>query len=247
MSNILLVTVPYTLLSFPVELPEWLVAGITPPHDLSGAILNFKHPDELLPGLNLALGERLWVHRRIHQVHGNTVCLACSNHSTERLTGDALITDEPGVLLMTRHADCPSILIWDRNRHAVGLAHSGRKGTLANIAAELVRAMQNAYGSRPADLEASLGPGISCCCYEIRSDVFGDDEQADRAGPFIVYRGDRMFLDQYGMITHQLGAEGLGAVYGTLDAECTCCGPTRLHSYRRDRNGTNFAALAGIR
>jgi YfiH family protein len=85
--------------------------------------------------------------------------------------GDALITDEPGVALMTLHADCLPILVVDPDRPAVAAIHAGWRGTVGDIAGAAVRAMHDAYGSRPDRMLAFLGPGASGCCYRVGDDV----------------------------------------------------------------------------
>src|SRR5438270_1868860 len=102
------------------------------------------------------------------QVHGNRVAAAGRAERGLRLPDcDALITNEPDVVLLQRHADCPPIFLFDPKRRALGVAHAGWRGTLANIAAAMVRGLAEAYGSRPSDLIATIGPGIGACCYHV--------------------------------------------------------------------------------
>ena len=46
---------------------------------------------------------------------------------------DGLVTDKPGVMLQTFGADCPSVFLADPVNRAIGLCHSGRKGTQSHI------------------------------------------------------------------------------------------------------------------
>jgi len=91
---------------------------------------------------------------------------------------DALITDEPGVPLLLRFADCVPIFLYDPRRKAIGLAHAGWRGTVAGMAQAIVRAMAEAFGSRPGDLVAALGPAIGPCCYEVGPEVVAAVEAA---------------------------------------------------------------------
>lgn len=115
---------------------------------------------------------------RAHQVHG-AVCLrvdgrdgGISPATPDRLEGvDALITDEPGLVLLTTHADCVPLFFRDGVRRSVGLAHAGWAGTLAGVAGSTVAAMRDAFGTDPSDLEVVIGPHIGPCCFEIGVDL----------------------------------------------------------------------------
>lgn len=87
---------------------------------------------------------------------------------------DGLITDIPGVMLETFGADCPSVYIVDPVHKAIGLCHSGRKGTQTHIAAVMLEAMNKAYGTQPSDVSAAISPGICTNCYEVGNDVAED-------------------------------------------------------------------------
>ncbi|MFZ0855652.1 MAG: peptidoglycan editing factor PgeF [Candidatus Acidiferrales bacterium] len=85
--------------------------------------------------------------------------------------GDALATSAPGVLLAIQTADCIPILLVDPRHRAVAAIHGGWRGTLARIAAKMLGRMQMEFSTRPADVLAAIGPGISQCCYEVGPDV----------------------------------------------------------------------------
>lgn len=87
------------------------------------------------------------------------------------LQGDALITATPSLLLAIQTADCIPILLIDPRHRAIAAIHAGWRGTLARIAAKTVGRMQMEFSTRPQDLIAAIGPGISQCCYEVGPDV----------------------------------------------------------------------------
>lgn len=84
---------------------------------------------------------------------------------------DGLITDVPGLILYTSHADCVPIYFYDPVRRVIALAHSGWKGTAARIGQVTVRKMQKVYGCRPQDIYTAVGPSICADCYEVSEDV----------------------------------------------------------------------------
>ena len=80
---------------------------------------------------------------------------------------DALVTAEPGVTLCTYYADCTPIFFVDTVGRAIGLAHAGWRGTVAGIAAKVVRTMTESFGTDPGDVVCAVGPNIMKCCYEV--------------------------------------------------------------------------------
>lgn len=84
---------------------------------------------------------------------------------------DALLTNEPGIPLMLRYADCVPILFLDPVHRAIGVVHAGWRGTVAKIAPKTARTMIDAFGTRPRDLLACIGPSIGPCCYRVSDDV----------------------------------------------------------------------------
>jgi YfiH family protein len=90
---------------------------------------------------------------------------------SEKLEGDALMTNVPGLLLVIRTADCLPVLLIDEAHSAVAAVHCGWRGTERRILQKAVRAMGEAYGSRPGDMLAALGPCIGAACYEVGPEV----------------------------------------------------------------------------
>ncbi|WP_270172177.1 peptidoglycan editing factor PgeF [Paenibacillus sp. SYP-B4298] len=89
---------------------------------------------------------------------------------------DALITNEPDILLASLYADCVPLYFYDPVRRVVGLAHAGWRGTVQEIARLTVEAMRQHFGSRPSELVAAIGPAIGACCYEVDEAVISKVE-----------------------------------------------------------------------
>lgn len=85
---------------------------------------------------------------------------------------DGLITNERGLVLTTFHADCTPLYFVDEVHHAIGLAHSGWRGTVNDMAGEMVRRMGEEFGTAPSDLVCAIGPCICGACYEVGRDVY---------------------------------------------------------------------------
>ena len=85
--------------------------------------------------------------------------------------GDALVTDQAGLSVSVRTADCYPILLVDQRRRAVAAVHAGWRGTAAGIAGETIQRMHAQFGTDAEDLLVAIGPGIGACCYEVGLEV----------------------------------------------------------------------------
>jgi YfiH family protein len=107
-------------------------------------------------------------------VHGNYVLVASSPRPADWVRpprADIILTDKPEVTLFMRYADCVPLVLYDPAKRAIGLAHAGWRGTVAQVAATAVAAMSLHFGSRPADVLAAIGPSISAAHYEVGEEV----------------------------------------------------------------------------
>ncbi len=128
----------------------------------------------------------------LHQIHSNLVLLACSADASRKKpqsdgvpgdrssslgwSADGLMTDEPGLLMGIRTADCIPILVADRKRRAVAAFHAGWRGTVQRIVESGIGRMRLQFGSRPEDLIAAIGPGIGPCCYAVGEELLSSFE-----------------------------------------------------------------------
>jgi len=161
---------------------------------------------------------------------------------------DALITDTPGVALMLRFADCLPVLLYDPVRGAIGLAHAGWKGTVEGIAAKTVSAMVEAYGSRPANIMAGLGPCIGPCCYQVGAEVIEAVKARFNHWPGLLRpQGDgSVHFDLCEANRCQLAELGVEEV--EVIQLCTACRTDELFSHRAEGGHTGrFAVILGMR
>lgn len=119
------------------------------------------------------------------QTHGTLVAKVDSPNSQPVPEVDALVTNQPGLALVVRVADCGPVFFHDPVKQAIGVAHSGRKGTEGNITAETVHAMTQHFGSDPADLRVQLGPCIRPPHYEVAfATTIGEQARAAGVGHY---------------------------------------------------------------
>ena len=84
---------------------------------------------------------------------------------------DGLITDVPGITLVTFYADCVPLYLVDPVHYAIGLSHSGWRGTVRRMGQVTMDAMKEAFGTRPEDVTACIGPSICRDCFEVGEEV----------------------------------------------------------------------------
>jgi YfiH family protein len=182
--------------------------------------------------------------------------------------GDALLTEEAGILLSVRTADCMPILLVDARRRAVAAVHAGWRGGLAHIAEKTVGVMRATFGSDPRQMLAAVGPGIQACCYEVGEEVVAaysgrftgserffrpivPDNPSKALGsrfplPFVSQhppgpspsKGPAARLDLAAVVVAQLRAAGLSARNIAVSGLCTACQTDLFFSHRKEGGAT---------
>lgn len=160
---------------------------------------------------------------------------------------DGLITNVPGIPLMTFHADCLPLLFVDPVSNAIGLAHAGWKGTAHNMAGKMVEEMAYAYGTNPRDLLVGIGPSIRECCFIIRDDV---RQVLLKELPFTEALIKVVGTNQWKVSLQKINVEllmksGVNNKHIVDAGVCTCCRSDLLFSHRAQGNsrGTMAALL----
>lgn len=165
---------------------------------------------------------------------------------------DGLITDEPGIILATFYADCVPLFFIDTEKKAVGLSHSGWRGTVGRMGQCTIEAMQKAYGTRPEDVVAAIGPSICQDCYEVSEDV-ADAFYREFHGPghgeaillskgngkyqLNLWRANQIVLEEAGVLPEKIQVTDI----------CTCCNPAYLFSHRASQGKRgNLGAFLGL-
>lgn len=161
---------------------------------------------------------------------------------------DALITNEPGVTLVTYYADCTPLFFVDTKQKAIGLAHAGWRGTVGRIGDNVVKKMQSLYGSDPSDIKAAIGPAISVCCYEVDkpcADNFLALDELDST-KFVFPKGNGKFMIDLLETNRQILVHaGVKNENITVSDVCTNCNSELLWSHRatKGHRGTMSAFM----
>lgn len=149
---------------------------------------------------------------------------------------DGLITDEPGLVLATFYADCVPLFLVDTEHKAIGLSHSGWRGTVNRMGEQTLLAMKQAYGTKPEKVLAAVGPSICMQCYEVGEDVAWEFTRAFSSSV------TRHILQDKGNGKYQLDLwkaneaifleAGVSRSNISITDICTCCNPRYLFSHR---------------
>ena len=166
-----------------------------------------------------SLGIGGWPLVSTEQVHGRELAVIADAIRDQTLSGlDGLLTKQPGIMLGIYVADCCAVFLVDPIKRAVGVVHSGKKGTELGIVPSAIELMTARFGSRPSDLVLQLSPCIRPPHYEI---------------------------DFAATIQKQARAAGVTKVFD--DGVCTACDLHRFYSYRAEKGRTGrMLALIGI-
>lgn len=145
---------------------------------------------------------------------------------------DALITNDPGTALVVFTADCTPILLHDPVTGAVGAVHAGWRGTAAALAAKTVASMADAFGAKPKNIRAAIGPNIGHCCFETDSEVPAAmlDAYGQAAAEFIRPTGNKFYVNLKAINALALRRAGVESI--EISTACTMCDPDRFWSHR---------------
>lgn len=165
---------------------------------------------------------------------------------------DGLVTNERGVMLVTFYADCVPVFLVDTKHNAIGLCHSGWRGTVGKISQETLRVMKETYQTEAEDVIAAIGPSICQDCYEVSKDVILEVEKGfGREGmKELAYKKEngKYQLDLWRANEIALMQAGVPACRIQTTDICTCCNSRYLFSHRATagRRG-NLAAFLELK
>ena len=150
---------------------------------------------------------------------------------------DALITNEKNLALTVTCADCVPVFVYDPVRKAIGIAHSGWKGTAGEISGKTVEKMVSEYGCNPDDMIAGIGPCIGMCCYEVSREVYEEFIEFDYLDKAWFFEKDngKFDLDLARIIFGTLAYAGIRPENISISGLCTSCNNDVLFSHRAQK------------
>lgn len=176
-----------------------------------------------------------------HQTHTNNVLVVDESHKGTGISKpsfqdvDGLITNKPGVALVTQYADCTPLLFCDPVKRVVATSHAGWRGTTKLIGKVTVDKMTELYGSNPKDIIVGIGPCILDCCYEVDSPVYKEFEKISFLNLEDIFTPKENGKYMLNLVkANFLILLNAGIKPENIDCSdiCTCCNADKLHSHR---------------
>jgi purine-nucleoside/S-methyl-5'-thioadenosine phosphorylase / adenosine deaminase len=187
----------------------------------------------------------------VKQVHGTDVLIldrpVCEGQSFDG-AWDALMTNQPGIMVAVRTADCVPVLLHDPVRRIVAAVHAGWRGAVAGIVPNTIAAMNARFGGEAAALRMAIGPSVGACCYEVDEPVLSKLRHAFPDWQLVIeeqsLRKARLNLRE--LIRRQALVSGLAEHNIAAANACTMCHPNLFFSYRREGvvKGTMVSGIA---
>ncbi|MFH1034638.1 MAG: polyphenol oxidase family protein [Pseudomonadota bacterium] len=174
------------------------------------------------------------------QVHGTGIIAVDGQESGLVGEADGLATDQPGVGLLIKQADCQAVVLAAPARGVVANLHIGWRGNVQNLARVGVEFLGERYGVQPAEIWAGISPSLGSCCAEFVNHA------TELPQDFLRYRlwGDN--FDLWQITVDQLTAAGVPMAHIEVSGMCTRCGG-QFFSYRREGVTGRFGTVVGLR
>lgn len=186
-----------------------------------------------------------------HQTHTTNVAVVEEkDRGTRFMETDGMVTNVPGICLVTFYADCVPLFFVDPVHRAIGLSHSGWRGTVGRIGKVTVEKMTERYGTDPEDIIAAIGPSICQDCYEVSEDVIRRFQESfsREYWPELFYnKGDGKYqLNLWKANEYVFREAGILKEHIVTTNVCTHCNPDILFSHRTtgEKRGNLSAFLA---
>lgn len=170
--------------------------------------------------------------RGVHQVHSARAVVAQTDPPESPPEADAIVTDQPGLVLAILTADCAPVLFADLEAGVIGAAHAGWRGALDGILEATLDAME-ALGARRTATIAAIGPTIGPAAYEVGPEFLERflDQDPDHSRFFSGGHGDRVHFDLPAFALWRMREAGIGQAQWLR--HCTYSSPAKFFSYRR--------------
>ena len=200
------------------------------------------HVDENYRRMAAAIGVKPEHMVCTHQTHTTNVRIVTREDAGKGVTRekdytdvDGLITNVPGICLVTFYADCVPLLFLDPVKKVVASSHSGWRGTVNRMGQVTVEKMQKEFGCDPKNIIACVGPSICQDCYEVSGDVAMEFEQAFAGHEreiLLAKENGKYQLDLWKANEIVLLDAGVLPEHIEITDICTCCNPDLLFSHR---------------
>lgn len=202
-------------------------------------------------------------HRRVYatlKLDGSRACTVWQVHSADTVVvrgpvphrrwlarADGMVTDQSALPLAMRFADCTPILFYDPLKHVAGMAHAGWRGTVSGAAVSTLEAMCSAFGTRPQDVQAAIGPSIGPERYQVGEEVVEAVRQALGQTEGLIRRGEDGSAYFNLWAANRLALERAGVIQIEVAGICTASHTDEFFSHRAEAGRTGrFGAVMAL-
>lgn len=186
----------------------------------------------------------------VWQVHSDKVICTAASRSLEAdpSEADGIVTDQAGITLFMRFADCVPILLFDPVKKVIGIIHAGRLGTIKKICLNAVTVFKEKYGSDPKDILAGIGPSVGPDHYWVSDEIIEDVRAAfgRDASKLLVQQNGRVAFDLWK--ANQVLLQNAGVQRIQTAEVCTACHVSDWFSHRAENGNTGrFGAIIALK
>jgi YfiH family protein len=183
------------------------------------------------------------------QVHENNISVVDRNSIGKTIKGsDGLVTKEKNLFLTVYVADCLPILAFDPKKEICGIAHAGWRGTVGNIAKNLIASFKE-LGSKTGNIKIVFGPCLDFCHYEIKDNVASKFREVGLEKAILVSVSGKIYLDLREANLNQLKEAGVLSNNIALNRKFCTYEMNDFYSFRREKEELRgeIASVIGIK
>lgn len=184
------------------------------------------------------------IHEDKIAIVGNEDCGKGIYRDSDLIGVDGLITNQPGVALVTFYADCVPLFFLDTRKKVIALSHSGWRGTVAKIGAKTLEEMNRHYGTLPEDCLVAIGPSIGPCCFEVDAPVANEFMKVfpEHKELYTLGNAGKYYIDLWKANFIQINEMGVLKQNISMASLCTLCNKNIFFSHRGDKGRTGSMA-----
>ena len=160
--------------------------------------------------------------------------------SSDKLVGDAMVSNIRGKFLAIQVADCQSVLMYEPVRQVIANVHAGWRGSIKNIVGLTIKTMERKFGCYSRNIVAGISPSLGPCCAQFVN------YQKEIPAMYWKYKDDRDHFDFWSISRDQLCDAGVLIENIDVSQVCTKCDTGNFFSYRGEKNTGRFASVIGL-
>jgi YfiH family protein len=160
--------------------------------------------------------------------------------SSDKLVGDAMVSNIRGKFLAMQVADCQSVLMYEPVRQVIANVHAGWRGSIKNIVGLTIKTMERKFGCYSRNIVAGISPSLGPCCAQFVN------YQKEIPAMYWKYKNDRDHFDFWSISRDQLCDAGVLIENIDVSQVCTKCDTGNFFSFRGEKNTGRFASVIGL-